>query len=50
MTWLASKIHPDRFADLDLMDEVSQFFAQMYGLDQAAVQVHILPNLKGSVP
>jgi iron complex transport system substrate-binding protein len=50
VTWLASKIHPDRFADLDLMDEVSQFFAQMYGLDQAAIQAHILPNLKGSVP
>ncbi len=50
VNWLASKIHPDRFADLDLVDEVSQFFGQMYGLDQAAIQAEILPNLKGSVP
>lgn len=49
VTWLASKIHPDRFSDLDLTDEVSRFFGQMYGLDEAAVQAHILPNLKGSV-
>jgi iron complex transport system substrate-binding protein len=50
VTWLASKIHPDRIADLNLMDEVSRFFGQMYGLDQAAIQAHVLPNLKGSVP
>jgi iron complex transport system substrate-binding protein len=49
VTWLASKIHPDRFSDLDMMDEISGFFGQMYGLDQAAIQAHILPNLKGSV-
>jgi iron complex transport system substrate-binding protein len=49
VTWLASKIHPDRFADLDMMDELSRFFGLMYGLDQAAIEAQILPNLKGSV-
>ena len=48
-TWLAAKIHPDRLADLDLMDEVSQFFSQMYGLDEASIQEQILPLLKGDV-
>ena len=50
ITWLASKTHPDRFADLNLMDEIFEFFGQMYGLDQAAIEARILPNLKGSVP
>ncbi len=50
VTWLASKIHPDRFADVEMMGEISAFFTEMYGLDQAAIEAHILPNLKGSVP
>lgn len=49
VTWLASKIHPDRFADLDMTDEISRFFGLMYGLDQAAIEAHILSRLKGSV-
>jgi iron complex transport system substrate-binding protein len=48
-TWLASKIHPGRLEGLDLMDEVSQFFGQMYGLDDASVQEQIVPLLKGDV-
>ena len=49
-TWLASKIHPDRLEELDLLDEVSQFFGQMYGMDEASVQEQIVPLLKGDVP
>jgi iron complex transport system substrate-binding protein len=49
VTWLASKIDPSRFADLDMIDEISEFFGQMYGLDQTAIEANILPNLKGSV-
>jgi len=48
-TWLATKIHPDRLGDLRLMDEVSEFFGQMYGLDGATVQEQIRPLLKGDV-
>ena len=49
VTGLASKIHPERLEDLDMMDEVSQFFSQMYGMDEASIQEHILPVLKGDV-
>ncbi len=49
LTWLAAKIHPDRFSDLDMTYEVSQFFGQMYGMDEAAVEAHILSSLKGHV-
>jgi iron complex transport system substrate-binding protein len=48
-TWLASKIHPERLEELDLMDEVSQFFSQMYGMDEASVQQQIVPLLRGDV-
>jgi iron complex transport system substrate-binding protein len=49
LTWAATKIHPDRFADVDMMQEVYDFFSQMYGMDQAAVDEHILPVLKGDL-
>jgi iron complex transport system substrate-binding protein len=48
-TWLASKIHPQRLKELDLMEEVHEFFGQMYGMDEASVQEQILPLLKGDV-
>jgi iron complex transport system substrate-binding protein len=48
-TWLASKIHPERLEELDLLDEVSQFFGQMYGMDEASVQEQIVPLLRGDV-
>jgi iron complex transport system substrate-binding protein len=47
--WLAGKIHPDRFPDLDMRQEVSQFFGEMYSLDEATIREHILPSLKGDV-
>jgi iron complex transport system substrate-binding protein len=47
--WLASKIHPDSLEDMRLMDEVSEFYGQIYGLDESTVQEQILPLLKGDV-
>jgi len=47
--WLAGKVHPDRFADLDMHQQVMQFFEQMYGMDKTAVEDSILPSLKGDV-
>jgi iron complex transport system substrate-binding protein len=49
LTWTATKIHPDSFADIDMMQEMYDFFEQMYGMDQAAVEEHILPVLKGDL-
>jgi iron complex transport system substrate-binding protein len=49
VTWLASKIHPERFGDFDITAEASQFFVQMYGLDEAVVETHILSQLKGDI-
>jgi iron complex transport system substrate-binding protein len=50
VTWLASKIHPDRFADLEIVSEARRFFVEMYGMDETAVDGQILSQLKGDVP
>lgn len=47
LTWLASKLHPDRFPALDMTTEVQQFYQTLYGLDKDVVQEKILPLGKG---
>jgi iron complex transport system substrate-binding protein len=47
--WLAGKIHPESFKDLDVEQEASQFFQQMYGLDKATVEEELLLTLKGDI-
>lgn len=47
--WLAGKVHPDRFADLDMRQQVIEFFEQMYGMPKASVEENILPSLRGDV-
>jgi iron complex transport system substrate-binding protein len=49
VTWMASRLHPERLSDLDLMDEVTQFFGQMYGMEEASIAENILPALRGDV-
>jgi iron complex transport system substrate-binding protein len=47
LTWLASKIHPERFPDLDMEQEIHTFYRELYNLDDAAYQKYIQPNLTG---
>ena len=49
VTWLAGKIQPDLFPDLDMQQEAVEFFSQMYGLDGAVFEASILPTQKGNV-
>ena len=49
VTWLAERLHPEQFADLDMKEEASLFFQEMYGMDAASVQEQILSKLKGDV-
>jgi iron complex transport system substrate-binding protein len=49
VTWMASRVHPERLPDLDLMDEVSQFFGQMYGMKETSITENILPALRGDL-
>ncbi len=49
MTWAATKIHPDLFSDVDMMQEVYDFYGELYGMDKAVVDEHIVPELKGDI-
>lgn len=49
VTWLAGKLHPDEFPDLNIMEEISGFFGQMYGMGEDSIQDGIVPHLRGEV-
>ncbi len=46
MQWLATRIYPDRFADLNMTEELYSFFGEMYGMDKAVVDAGIMPKAK----
>ncbi len=50
LTWLAGKLHPERFPDLNIQQEARTFFKEMYNLDDAAFEKYIQPNLVGDLP
>jgi len=33
-------------ADLNMADEVHQFFSQIYGMDESAVDAQVMPKVK----
>jgi iron complex transport system substrate-binding protein len=47
LQWLATKIQPERAAGIDMNRAVSQFYGQMYGLDQATIEAQVIPQIKG---
>ncbi len=48
--WLATKIHPDLFADLDIMAEAKSFFTKFYGLSETTYADKIVPHFAGDLP
>ena len=44
-TWLATRIHPELFADIDCQDEVYSFFEELYGMERATVDAIIMPKV-----
>ncbi|MCS7197465.1 MAG: ABC transporter substrate-binding protein [Candidatus Bipolaricaulota bacterium] len=49
LTWLATKIHPKLFTDIDMLSELRAFFG-LYGLNAETIQTKILPVIKGDFP
>jgi len=45
LEWLARRMQPERFADLDLRAEAEAFYGQLYGVDQATFEMRIAPLL-----
>ncbi len=50
LQWIASHIHPDRFVDLDILQEFTTFYRTLYRLDNATIESQLRPLLKGSLP
>lgn len=50
LTWIAGKLHPDLFPNLDITAEVQTFYQTLYGLDEAFVTENIIPAFKGALP
>ncbi len=49
LTWMATRMHPERFADVDMAAEIDAFYGELYDLDAATVEVQVLPLLEGDV-
>jgi iron complex transport system substrate-binding protein len=49
LTWLAGKMHPARFADVDMRQAAATFFEEMYGMEAEAVEAQILTRLQGDI-
>jgi len=50
LTWLAGRMHPDLFPNLDIVAEAKTFYKTLYGLDQAYFDQNIRPTFKGDLP
>lgn len=46
MDWLAAKIHPQRFKNVDMKREIVEFFGRLYGMTPAAVHTGIMPRVQ----
>ncbi len=49
MNWLATRMYPDKFADIDMKAEVYEFFSFFYRMDKAAVDKSIMPKVRMDV-
>ncbi len=50
LTWLATRIHPDRFPQTDIVQTAQQFYQTVYGLDAKVFEEKIRPAFKGDLP
>lgn len=48
LLWLATKIHPTLFSDVNIQQELTRFYA-LYGFDEAAIQTKVMPLLVGDL-
>jgi len=50
LIWLAGRLHPEKFPDLDMTAEAQTFYQTLYGLDTAFFEKNIHPTFKGDLP
>jgi iron complex transport system substrate-binding protein len=49
LTWMATRMHPDRFAEMDVVAEVYAFYQELYRLNAGTVDEAVLPLLEGDL-
>ncbi len=49
LTWVAGKLHPDLFPDLDMAKEAQTFYQELYGIDEATFQKDLQPLMSGDI-
>jgi iron complex transport system substrate-binding protein len=49
LEWLGTVIHPERFGSLDMLEEIKNFYAEMYGLDAEQIEDEVLPLITGDI-
>lgn len=50
MTWMAGKLHPDLFPNLDIKAEAQNFYQTLYNMDSATFESKIVPLFTGDLP
>ena len=50
LQWLATKIHPDLTAEIDIVEEVKSFYSELYNLESEVIDAEVLPILTGDIP
>ncbi len=50
LQWLATKIHPDLTTEIDILEEVNQFYSVLYNMDPETISSEVLPLLTGDLP
>jgi iron complex transport system substrate-binding protein len=50
LQWLATKIQPELFSDIDILSEVESFYSLLYGMDSESIESDIFPLLTGDIP
>jgi iron complex transport system substrate-binding protein len=50
LEWLATRIMPEQTADMNIVDQVKDFYATMYNLTPDVIESQVLPALSGDIP
>lgn len=49
LTWMTTKINSEIMADIDVQQEVIDFYTQMYGLESGAIETEIIPLIQSGL-
>ncbi|MCG8573027.1 MAG: ABC transporter substrate-binding protein [Spirochaetes bacterium] len=50
LQWLAKDLHPEIFQNIDIEEEIIEFYRELYQLEQQVIKEQILPKYTGGIP